>query len=418
MKQCTCSVGWRKWECFCVDPAQRPVGPGSAIPTKVSYSSTKVDDCACLCTADGGNRRRVLSELSLAFGSDTHSARVADGEATGGRRLMESCDCTTCVSGGLPPPSPPYYICGGPGDTCSNGCGDGARPEGSSEQCDDSNIVEGDGCSRTCQVECGWACSGGNGNSADVCSAAKCGDRMLAGVEECDDGNLQDGDGCSSLCIIEFGFTCVHYSVPPYPCGAYGDVCSPVCGDGRVVGSEERTCDDGNLASGDGCSPECQVECGYMCAGGNESSGSMCETVCADGLRAGMEGCDDGNEVDGDGCSSMCVLETGFTCSVPMCGTTWCDPICGDGVLQLGQECDDGNRWSFDGCSDSCSIECGWDCLGTMCSGVCGDGMRRGLEECDDGNIASGDGCSSECIVEIGFTCKGALGPVSCRPHI
>ncbi|RMD84593.1 MAG: DUF4215 domain-containing protein [Candidatus Dadabacteria bacterium] len=30
-----------------------------------------------------------------------------------------------------------------------------------------------------------------------------CGDGRIGGTEECDDGNLVDGDGCSSTCLIE-----------------------------------------------------------------------------------------------------------------------------------------------------------------------------------------------------------------------
>ncbi len=35
-----------------------------------------------------------------------------------------------------------------------------------------------------------------------------CGDGKLFYVE-CDDGNLIDGDGCSSTCTVEYDFTCV-----------------------------------------------------------------------------------------------------------------------------------------------------------------------------------------------------------------
>ena len=54
-----------------------------------------------------------------------------------------------------------YWECGGPGDTCVGGCGDGTRPAGSSKECDDGNLVGGDGCSASCQIECGWECAGG-----------------------------------------------------------------------------------------------------------------------------------------------------------------------------------------------------------------------------------------------------------------
>lgn len=51
------------------------------------------------------------------------------------------------------------------------------------ETCDDGNTVSGDGCSATCQFECG--------------------NNVLDSGETCDDGNRVDGDGCSSTCILE-----------------------------------------------------------------------------------------------------------------------------------------------------------------------------------------------------------------------
>jgi len=159
----------------------------------------------------------------------------------------------------------------------------------------------------------------------------------------------------------------LHYEVPPYPCGAYGGQCSPVCGDGRLVGSEIGAagyCDDGNHVSGDGCSPYCLVECGYVCSGGDESNADTCLTVCGDGVRAGREECDDGNANDGDGCSSSCVVEDGWSCSVPSCRKSQCSSICGDGLRVGREECDDGNGAWYDGCSGYCNVECGFTCTG------------------------------------------------------
>jgi len=64
-----------------------------------------------------------------------------------------------------------------------------------------------------------------------------------------------------------------------------------VCGDGIIGGAE--TCDDGNNASGDGCTAECVAE------------------ICGDGIvnAAGAEQCDDGNDADGDGCDETCGFE-------------------------------------------------------------------------------------------------------------
>jgi cysteine-rich repeat protein len=63
---------------------------------------------------------------------------------------------------------------------------------------------------------------------------------------------------------------------------------------------------------------------------------------------------------------------------------------CGDGIQEGLEECDDGNLESQDGCSAICKIE------------ECGDSIIQELmnEECDDGNDESEDGCSSECKKE------------------
>jgi cysteine-rich repeat protein len=84
------------------------------------------------------------------------------------------------------------------------------------EQCDDGNLVAGDGCSGGCRFEI-------------------CGNAWDDPGEECDDGNAVSGDGCSPACTRE-----------------------PLCGDGLVDPGEQ--CDDGAKASGDGCSASCLTE--------------------------------------------------------------------------------------------------------------------------------------------------------------
>jgi cysteine-rich repeat protein len=63
-------------------------------------------------------------------------------------------------------------------------CGDGVVE--APEECDDGNLIDGDGCSSTCQIE------------------GVCGDGVVDPGEQCDDDNLVDGDGCSSTCRLEF----------------------------------------------------------------------------------------------------------------------------------------------------------------------------------------------------------------------
>ncbi len=62
-------------------------------------------------------------------------------------------------------------------------CGDGIA--GGSEECDDGNTEDGDGCSGGCLLE-------------------RCGDGLVnGGGERCDDGNLDVGDGCDDECRWE-----------------------------------------------------------------------------------------------------------------------------------------------------------------------------------------------------------------------
>lgn len=154
------------------------------------------------------------------------------------------------------------------------------------------------------------------------------------------------------------------------------------CGDGKRQSTE--TCDDGNTASGDGCSADCRLETGWRCNG----NPSTCSPLCGDGIRMGSEGCDDGNTQNNDGCSLLCRVEFGWTCTgtPSLCARSSSSPPsssssssisssesssfvapqpCGDGVRNLGEECDDRNTVSGDGCSATCFTETGWICAGT-----------------------------------------------------
>lgn len=51
---------------------------------------------------------------------------------------------------------------------CVEKCGDGLNF--GLLQCDDGNSIDGDGCSRACEVEMDWTCTGGSPTARDVCS--------------------------------------------------------------------------------------------------------------------------------------------------------------------------------------------------------------------------------------------------------
>ncbi|MGB5810169.1 MAG: DUF4215 domain-containing protein [Polyangiales bacterium] len=148
-------------------------------------------------------------------------------------------------------------------------CGDGVVA--GTEECDDGNGLDGDGCAGICAVEAGYNCSGSPSIGWPLC-----GDGQIIGTETCDDGNGSDDDGCSMFCQVESGWECT--GVP--------STCTEYCGDGVLVGSE--ICDDGNFNYGDGCRPTCTPE------------------VCGDGIIDPGEACDDQNVTGGDGCNASC----------------------------------------------------------------------------------------------------------------
>ena len=133
------------------------------------------------------------------------------------------------------------------GDPCTTGdaCFGGACRAGTPLVCNDNNPCTSD------------SCDGKSGACAHtvIPNCSFCGNNVLEGNEQCDDGNVINGDGCSAVCSVLPGFTCV--GTP--------SVCTTVCGDGIPAGAE--TCDDGNLIDGDGCSDVCKISIYYTCAG-------------------------------------------------------------------------------------------------------------------------------------------------------
>jgi fibro-slime domain-containing protein len=243
--------------------------------------------------------------------------------------------------------------------------------------------------------------SGGNNGSGgrigidaggvDIGNAAMtCGNSMLDPGEKCDDGNKMGGDGCTPLCQIENGWICL----------TVGQLCTrnTVCGDGTVNSPE--ACDDGNKVSGDGCSGDCnKVETGWQC----RVPGKPCIPLCGDGVMIGSETCDDGNTTNGDGCSSTCQTEPGATCTKATAGNpSKCTvALCGDSVVGSGEACDCGTdptklpsgctgpNGLFNGDGTGCSKTCTKEPVCRNASGV----TQKCSTSCGNGNIEAGEAC-------------------------
>jgi len=286
----------------------------------------------------------------------------------------------------------------------ANVCGNGIVEL--TEQCDDSNVLDGDCCSSACQFDpVSTACTtDGNVCTDDVCDGAgTC-------LHDANSAPCSDGDPCTENDVCSGGTctadpVCGNGSVE----GSCGEECDPpdgitcdascqsisICGNNVVEPGE--TCDDGNAMAGDCCNALCQVEVGPCNDGDNCTTGDVCtpggcagtpldcsflDSACTEGQCDTMNGecvsvsinegdpCDDGNACSVDdvclaGTCSACGNGTtdaacGETCDPPVSGT--CDATCilvdcGNTTLQLGEECDDGNTQNGDGCSATCQLE-------------------------------------------------------------
>lgn len=181
-------------------------------------------------------------------------------------------------------------------------CGDGfLDPVPGIEECEDNNVLSGDGCFNCLLESCGngnldpfEGCDDGNNTAGDACSAIcqdeVCGNGILDPGEECDDNNTASNDACSSACLLEF------------------------CGDGVAQSSE--ACDDGNVSNADSCDNFCRIP------------------LCGDGIIQGVETCDDGNTITGDGCDSDC------------------------SVAVVAEDCDDGIDNDLDSFADTFDDDC------------------------------------------------------------
>ncbi len=232
-------------------------------------------------------------------------------------------------------------------------CGD--THIGGQEECDDGNLLPGDGCDLDCKIEPGWSCNG----EPSVCSNL-CGNGTVDPGEDCDGTDL-GGQTCASL---NQGFESGTLKCSASCRFDTTECTSPGCGNGTVDSGEE--CDDGNQSNEDGCLNNCR------------------SAECGDGYTyLGHEECDDGNLSNRDACLTNCRNAT-----------------CGDGFIRDGVEgCDDGDNDNGDGCSSTCSVETGWSCEGmpSQCEFLCGNNRVDNGEECDDGNTVAGDGCSPDC---------------------
>ena len=137
---------------------------------------------------------------------------------------------------------PPRWICNAVGDCARSICGDLIVDTGASEECDDGNSDQADGCTNLCRFTCTESDAQSDCDDGDPCTAQQCDEFHVC-------RNPPDSDANSDACMVD--------ALPGY---CYEGVCIPFCGDGVIHADRGEQCDDGNLTNLDVCSALCEVE--------------------------------------------------------------------------------------------------------------------------------------------------------------
>jgi cysteine-rich repeat protein len=211
---------------------------------------------------------------------------------------------------------------------------------------------------------------------SNVCVSSLCGDTVVAAGEECDDGNLIEGDGCDATCR----FSCLSSDVtrnctPADECAGQG-TCNDVthiCAAGTPL-PDDTACAVGpnNFCRAGVCTaPMCgnaMIERGEDCEGG-EGCKADCKFLCVNDPATECAGTETPAACQKFACTPTHTCEivtdpalSGSSCNpdIPadVCVAGVCGPPgCGDATLGIGEDCDDGDQINLDGCDSACKFE-------------------------------------------------------------
>ncbi len=326
-------------------------------------------------------------------------------------------------------------------------CGDGFIEF--PEDCDDGNLLDGDGCSSLCQNEAGFNCPA-------------CGDGILSYPEECDDGNTLNGDGCNNGCKNETLLST--FTVDTSDLNGSGGGLGPAIWEISASGYEVTISPASNPEPGVLISPDdvfdnnAILNFGTIVEDGGDddyvgivlgyNTGDF-ENPNADYLIALWKGASQ-NFTFGGGCSGGNAngLKLVRVQGVVSLNEMWNQNPCTDtaGEVTIVAQSTNYQSVGFNALTDP-QLRIAYTDAGRVqvfvdnvleidvtdptfpttgkygyftfaqqgnelsaingaagCAELCGDGIQAGVEECDDGNTIDGDGCSSLCQV-IGVNC-------------
>lgn len=188
----------------------------------------------------------------------------------------------------------------------------------------------------------------------------------------------------------------------------------PICGDGRLEGTEQ--CDDGNQADADGCDSACTVEIAGVITPPSgvvsvtHPGGAGYVTVAVDVTSPGQRILARANDPNAGGCNAvdtaLVLLDASFTLlgsradggqsgTAGTCAAFVVPPDTFAADLAVG-------RYYVQVRSENAASGA-IEVVASVADPGCGNGIPEGRagEQCDDGNLVSGDGCSATCRLEV-----------------
>ncbi|MFW0837580.1 MAG: DUF4215 domain-containing protein [Candidatus Komeilibacteria bacterium] len=179
------------------------IGKNTCAQGMAIYNSSVPGICSSLAQLDWINSCQVINNIE----KQVTLACTPDAQLLCGNGVVddgEQCDDGNAISGD------------GCNKVCQKEqilyCGDGIishpNSSGIDEQCENqpANKLSGDGCSTNCQNEAAPVCGDGIlQRMIDQATTSTFASATSAYYEQCDDGNLLPGDGCNNLCQIEAG---------------------------------------------------------------------------------------------------------------------------------------------------------------------------------------------------------------------
>jgi hypothetical protein len=297
-------------------------------------------------------------------------------------------------------------------DVCTNGVCQGVGVVCPVNNPCQSGTCSSDGGCTYANVNDGTSCNDGNACTVtDQCRSGVC----LGTALNCNDGNLCTTDSCNSAtgCVnaVDTSRTC-----------STGNQCQlneQCLSDGRCGGGSTRSCDDGNVCTGDSCSPQSGcvfsnadgISCDdkNSCTGTDRCQAGVCSGVivsCNDGNVCTNDSCDPAtgcvhtNAPAGTPCTDSNVCTTGDRCMSGICVPTG-NLTCNDGNVCTDDSCNSTTGCAFTAVAAPMACDDGNPCsTGDTCSA--GQCRATGGTMCDDGNPCTVDSCA----IAGGSTCQ------------